>query len=287
MKKRFISTIAIGIALSGISAFAEEGTAVAVPTLYVMPVTTSSSDTKDVVVPSIEVPSSVSPVTERAEVIGAKSNTRIQARGAQLIKERVKSLNQNAEAVAKAKGLTADQKTAFSMFFSGKVVELNALGVKIASSTEASSTKALVSSIFTDFRVYAIVLPQVRLQKRIYEVQNHIAKLSETFVKVQTKIDEAKANGKDVTVWQKNLDDAKTLVTTDTTKLTALMTQINALKPSDYGTTSKSTIETVNSGVKSVAKDLNSIGKKVRRPENMKKVVNSTSTQTTSNSLVR
>ncbi len=280
MKKRIITTLALGFALSVTSAFAEEGSMVAVPTLYAMPVTTSV-DTKDVVVPLIEVPSSVYSVTERTESMGVKTLSRIKARGAQLIKERINSLNQNAFAVANAKGLTADQKTAYSMFFTGKIGELNALGVQIASSTEASSTKALVSSIFTDFRIYAVVLPQVRLQKRIYELQNHTVKLSETFAKIQVKIDEEKAKGKDVSVWQKNLDDAKMIVATDTAKLSSLMTQINALKPSDYPTTSKSVIEATNSGIKSVAKDLNTLGKKVRRPILKKIITNASTTQTT------
>ncbi len=260
MKKRIISTIAFGVALSFTSAFAESG---------------------DVIVPTIEIPSSITPVTERAESMGVKTLSRIKARGAQLIKERVNSLNQNAVAVANAKGLTADQKTAYAMFFTGKIGELNALGVQIASSTDASSTKALVSSIFTDFRIYAVVLPQVRLQKRIYELQNHTVKLSETFAKIQVKIDEEKAKGKDVSVWQKNLDDAKMIVATDTAKLSSLMTQINALKPSDYPTTSKSVIEATNSGIKSVAKDLNTLGKKVRRPILKKIITNASTTQTT------
>ncbi len=287
MKKRFLSTVIIGVALSGVSAFAEEGNVTAVPTLYAMPVATSQVEMKDVSIPNISIPSSVYPVTERAEVIGAKTLTRIQARGAQLINERVKSINQNAEAVAKAKGLTDDQKSAFAMFFSGKVGELNVLGTKIASSTEASSTKALVGTIFTDFRIYSVVLPQVRLQKRIYEVQNHIAKISEKFVNIQANIDAEKLKGKDVSVWQKNLDDAKALVVTDTTKLSTLMTQINALKPSDYGTTSKAVITEVNSGIRSIAKDINSIGKKVRKPEYMRKVVNSATTTVRASSSLR
>lgn len=262
MKKRFISAIVIGLALSGTSAFAESS---------------------DVVVPVLSTPSFVGPVTERSEVIGAKSLTRIKARGLQLIKERVNSLKQNATLIAKSKDLTSEQKMAFTAFFNGKIADINNLGTKISQSGEASSTKVLVESIFTDYRIYGVVIPQVRLQKRIYEVQNHIVKLSDTFTKVQLNIDTQKAKGKDVTIWQKSLDDAKTLVATDTVKLSALMTQINDIKPSDYGTTSKATIESVNSGIKNIVKDINSISKKVRKPVYLKSFV-STSTQVTATS---
>lgn len=284
MKKEFISVVAVGVALSLTSAFAEDVQAIqpinaltvdAVPTLYTTSQNVSTSlpvKEKEVVEPTFSMPSNVVPVTERSEVIGAKSLERIQARGAQLIKERVTSLNQNAKAVADSKQLTAEQKVAFAAFFSGKIAELTTLGGKIASSTDATSTKVLVQSITTDFRIYAVVLPQVRIQKRIYEMQNHIAKLSETFTKIQSRIDQEKAAGKDVTVWQKSLDDAKILVATDTEKLSALMVQISAMKPSDYQATSTATIKTVNKGIQMIAKDINSIGKKVRKPSGMKRM---------------
>lgn len=252
MKKILLPTIFASLLLSTASVFAEVSSDVVLPTT-----------------PSI---TSVAPVSEFMPTIKVEKLDKMKARGAQLIKERINSLNANAQAVAASKGLTVEQKAAFATFFSGKIAELTALGVKIAQGADATTTKPLVNSIFTDFRIYAIVLPQVRLEKRIYELQNHVVKLTETFTKVQTKIDEQKAKGKDVTVWQKGLDDAKTLVTTDTQKLSTLFTQISALKPSDYGTSSKAVIDSVNKGVKEVAKDFNSIGRKVRRPEILHKV---------------
>lgn len=281
MNKKIISLAVGSMIASCMSVFAEEAvvTSVAVPvtaTLYSAPVATESN----VVVPTITIPSSVGSVTERSEVISTKNIERVKARGAQLIKERVNSLNQNKDAVNKAKGLTNDQKLAFSAFFDDKIGELTVLGTKIASSTDASSTKMLVESIFSEYRIYAVVLPQVRLQKRIYEVENHIGKVNESLAKVQANIDIVKAKGKDVTVWQKNLDDAKLLVATDTAKLSALMMKISAMKPSDYPTNSKMIIKEVNSGVQSIAKEINTIVKKARKPAYMKEVKNASATTT-------
>lgn len=279
MNKKIISLVVGGILLSSVNVYAEEAvvTTTATPVAVTLSVTPVMEDAT-VVVPVVSIPSSVGPVTERSEVIGAKNIERIKARGAQLIKERVNSLMQNKTAVEKSKGLTAEQKLAFAAFFDGKVLELTTLGTKIASSTEASSTKMLVESIFSEHRIYAVVLPQVRLQKRIYEVQNHIGKVNESLAKVQTNIDYAKSKGKDVTAWQKSLDDAKMLVATDTVKLSALMTKISAMKLSDYPTNSKMMIKEVNSGVQSIAKDINTVSKKVRRPAYMKEMRTSTST---------
>jgi hypothetical protein len=291
MKKVIVSSVLLGLTVSVSSVFAEAP----VPTLYAVPTVTSASvavtsaptpvvaSTADVVVPTTPSVTSVSPVIEKSEVIKTNSLVRIKARGAQLIKERVNSLNENAQTIATSKTLTTEQKAVFAAFFSGKVADLNALNTKIQTGTEASSTKVLVTSIFTDFRIYGVLLPQLRIQKRIYDLQNHSAKLTETFAKIQTKIDEFKAKGKDVTVWQKSLDDAKTLVTTDTAKLQPLLVKINELKPSDYGTTSKTVIESVNKDVRSIAKDFQSINGKVKRPETLRamKVVEKVHTAST------
>lgn len=283
MKKVTLSTLALSIVLVSGSVFAEEVSiqpiSVAVPLTATVAV---SPATADVVVPSVPEISSVSSVVEKAEVLTTKNLAKLKARGIQLIKERINTLNANAVQIEKSKGLSIEQKATFNTVITTKVSELNTLSAKISASTDASSTKVLVTSIFNDFRIYAIVIPQIRLEKRIYELQNHATKLNETFVKVQTNIDSQKAKGKDVTVWQKGLDDAKTLVASDTQKLPILLTQIQALTPSSYGTTSKTTIESVNKSIKAVALDFQSINKKVKRPEFMrtlKKSMTSSSTE--------
>jgi heat shock protein HslJ len=78
---------------------------------------------------------------------------------------------------------------------------------------------------------------------------------------VQSKIDEHKAKGRDVTEWQKNLDDAKMLVANDMNTLANVLKKVSALQPSDYGTTSKTVIEQANADIKAVMKDFNTIRK--------------------------
>jgi hypothetical protein len=258
MKKVITSLIVAGLSISTIGVFAE---------------TVSGTDIN---VPSVPMVDSVRATVENTETLQGKSLRWVKLKSSLLIKERINSLNANATIIAKSQKLTTEQKAAFATFFSGKVTELTALGVKIASSTDATSTKTLTASIFTDFRIYGIVLPQVRLEKRIYELQNHGVSLTEVFAKVQKAIDAQKARGKDVSVWQANLDATKTLVVKDTEKLSLLLTQISSLKPSDYGTTSKATIESVNSGVRSIAKDFQSVRGKLRRPEILKNMTATT-----------
>lgn len=295
MKKIILSSVLLGLVVSANSVFAEEGvmgiqpisaTVSPTPALYVAPaaVSVQVNASGDVIVPTTPEVTTVSSVVEKDEVIKTTNLERMKARGMQLIKERVNSLNANAQAIANSKALTVEQKNAFASFFSGKVTDLNALSVKIASSTDATSTKALVSSIFTDYRIYGVLIPQLRLEKRLYELQSHSVKLSEVFVKVQSRIDEFKNKGKDVSVWQKNLDDTKAMVTADTAKIQTLLVQINALQPANYGTTSKAVIESVNKDTKAIARDFQLVNRKIMKPyflKNTKVHVTSSTTATT------
>lgn len=260
MKKTIISTVFASLLLSGASVFAD---------------TRANDDVRIPFAPEINM---VSSVNEPRENLANKSLERMKARGMQLIKERVNALTSNKTAITQNKSLTTEQKTALSAIIDTNVTGLTALKVTIASSTDATSTKALVDSVFTNFRIYGIVIPQVRLERRIYDLQNHSVKLSDTFLKVQAKIDEYKGKGRDVTVWQKSLDDAKVKVALDMNILATSLTKVAALKPSDYGTSSKMVIDAVNTDLKNVAKDFNSIAKTLHKPAVLKNYVGASTT---------
>lgn len=258
MKKIIITTLAFTMMASTVSVFAESNDDVRIPGT-----------------PNVGV---VSSVIEKQEKMFTTSLMRIKARGIQLIRERINSLESNKTVINASKTLTVEQKNTLTTILSTNVTGLTALSAQIASSTVASSTKLLNDSIFTGFRIYGIVIPQVRLEKRIYDLQNHSVKLSDTFLKVQAKINEYKGKGKDVTVWQKSLDDAKVMVALDMNTLAILSAKVTALKPVDYGTSSKMIIDSANNDIKSVKKDFNTIERTLHKPKLLK---NSTSTSTT------
>lgn len=205
--------------------------------------------------------SRVESVREERDLNVGTTLDRIKNKGRILISQRISALTSNKTVIESSKQLTDAQKSSIVTRINDNVTRLTTLGTTLASSTDATSSKALVGSIFTDFRIYAIVIPQVRLEKRVYDLQNHAGKLSEVFVKTQAKIDEKKTAGYDVTTWQKALDDAKVLVANDLHKLDTLKTTTLALTPASYGTTSKATIEAVNKGLKEVKQDFDSVRK--------------------------
>lgn len=248
MKKTLLTTLALGMAFSSISVFADN----------------------DVTIPSSPLVSTVQPVTEKEEkVLGSLKHSKVQSRADLLIKERINALTTNMKVITADKSLTIEQKNSLNTVLTTNINGLIALRATIASSTDATTTKNLTASIYTNFRIYGIVIPQIRIEKRIYDLQNHTTKLSDTFLKVQTKINEYKGNGKDVSMWQKNLDDAKILVANDMNTLANLMVTVSALKPIDYGTSSNALLESANTSIKSVLKDFNTIKKNLHKPNSM------------------
>lgn len=253
MKKLFISTVLASTAFTSV-VFA---------------------DTESLFVPSSPSISNVSSVKENKEevrMVKGKEHI-IKKRANTLINQRVKELELNNKALQKNKNLTNDQKSMFSSEIAGNITKLSALAPMIATSTDATTTKALIESIFSDFRIFGIVIPKIRLETRIYQLKNHANTLSETFVKLQGKIDEQKAKGHDVTSWQKGLDDAKMLVAQDMYMLDELLKKTATLTPLTYGTTSKAIIDSTNQEIKSITKDFNTVVSKVRKPARLPKMI--------------
>ncbi len=231
----------------------------------------------DVRIPTVADAGSIYSAVEQPQMLWLTSLARIKSRAAQLIRERINALTANRTVINANKSLTVEQKTALTNILNNNIAGLTTLGGAIASSTDATSSKQLLSSIYTNFRIFGIVIPQVRLEKRVFDLQNHSVKLSDTFLKVQAKIDAYKGKGKDVTAWQKSLDDAKILVATDMNALVTILAKVGALTPADYGTSSKMVIDTANKDLKNIAKDFNTIAKNLNKTKILK---NKTSTST-------
>lgn len=292
MKKSIITTVILGVSFSSMVVFAESSGAlekeyakgkneerIREMVMGGSGLLRGKELNDDIKIPGAPEISSVSSSDEPQQNLRNISLSRVKARAVQAIRERVNALNANKNVITNSPSLTAEQKNSLTTALNAPVAGLTTLGASIASSTDATTTKALFGTIFTNFRIYGIVLPQVRLEKRIYDLQNHSTKLSATFLKVQTKIDEYKGKGKDVTVWQKSLDDAKILVANDMNTLANLLPKVKALTPTEYGTTSKMVIENANKDLRMVAKDFNGIAKNLRKPSILKNIsVTGTST---------
>lgn len=201
----------------------------------------AAEDSSPVVIPTEPVAPIIAPIAEPTINLGSEQRTaRLTAIGLQLINARVFSLTALRNKIQLNKNLTTEQKATLVADIDGNVTKLNALAAEIKNwSGDAAGLKAKVQSIYTDYRVFAVLIPKIGLQTTLFVQSNHAAKLDEAFAKVQDKITAAGAKGIDITKWQAALDAAKAKKIDITTKITTITGLVNGLKPADYPDTSK------------------------------------------------
>jgi len=203
------------------------------------------------IVPAISLPEKAKTEATPATLKTEKQLVKILRQGQRLINERLKALNGLNKQINKS-NLTTDQKNNLSGLTNQQIKDLTALGNKIKVDTDINTVKAEVKSIYESYRIFAVYIPKTRLMMSIYTQQNHLNKLDDYFSKIQTKINQAKAKGKDVAVRQKALDDAKSMVPNVKVKIDSTLNALSALKPADYSVASKRIISDTNKNLKEI-----------------------------------
>ena len=125
----------------------------------------------------------------------------IRSKGAAEIAKRQGSLTTWQAKVAAAKtdcGYNAAQSAEMTATSTG----LASLGGQLAATTDLATARSLYGKIFTDYRVYLVVLPKTGKALRCDNLLESIAKFNESALKLQGEIDEAKAKGADTTAAQ-------------------------------------------------------------------------------------
>jgi len=158
----------------------------------------------------------------------------LQTRGTAEIDRRVSNLNSALAKLGASTKLKTADKSALTQQVQTEVASLTALENKLVADTDLATARTDVQSIVTDYRVYVLMLPKVRLvasTDRFDVVEDKLATLNDT---LQTKVNAAKSAGKDVTALQSSLDDMKAKTADATSKTSTLVAQLLALQPTDY-----------------------------------------------------
>ena len=150
------------------------------------------------VVPTQNAPEAIAekaipPVEFKLVVIRSKGAAEIAKRQGSLTSTQAKVASQKADCGFNS--LRAGEMTATS-------VGLTTLGGQLAATTDLPTAQILYRKIFTDFRVYLVVLPKAGKAMRCDNAFESIAKFKESALKVQAEIDAAKAKGADTTAAQ-------------------------------------------------------------------------------------
>ncbi len=156
------------------------------------------------------------------------------SKGDQEITRRLTTLNTLMGKINAATRLTASDKAALSNEVNTTISGLTSLKTTLDAETTLTAARTDVQSIYTEYRVYALVAPKIGLIKVADDQQVVESKLAALAQKLQARITVLQQAGKDVSSLQASLND----MTGKTTAAQAISSQIQSkvinLQPTDY-----------------------------------------------------
>lgn len=180
--------------------------------------------------------------------------TNIKTRADKEIEFRLTSLNDALSRISNAKKLSADDKTKFTGEIQTDITALTNLKTKIDADTDLTTLITDAKTIFTDYRVYAIFLPQVHMLSAIDIIGVTADNLATVSGKLQTRIQTTQSQGKDVTNLNTLLSDMNAKIADSKTQAQAAEAEIVSLTPSNFPATS--TLQDARSKIKTASQDL-------------------------------
>lgn len=164
--------------------------------------------------------SSKAAVREQEQII------RLKQQGDKMADQRIKSLNSLITRIDNDKSLTSDEKITLSSDVQNAINGLTVLKTKIAGDTTIADLKTDIKQIITNYKVYEIFEPKMRILVIIDNLQDISNRLSQLSPKLQTFISDLKSQNKNVSDLQVLLDDINSNLSVINTKLSADKTAI-------------------------------------------------------------
>jgi len=197
------------------------------------------------------------------------------ARANEEITRRVAALNGLGGKIEDMKRVMADQKTAFAATIQTQVSALASLQAKIAADTDIDSLKADIKSITDSYRIFMVVLPQVRLNAAADKIQTTATAMATLSAKLSTRITDAQAKGKNVATLSASLTDMNAKIADANTQAAAVISITASLKPDNGDATvaasnkaalkdARAKLKTAEDDLKAARKDAGSIVKALK-----------------------
>jgi len=160
----------------------------------------------------------------------------IKTRGSAEIDRRLTALNGLITKISSATKLSAASRASLVSEVNTEITDLTALRVKLNAETTISAAAADVTSMVTEYRVYALIMPKVALVKTADDQLAAEAKLTALATKISTRLTQAQTAGKNVATLSVMLTDMQAKVAAAQTISTKVETSVLALLPTDYDT---------------------------------------------------
>ena len=198
--------------------------------------------------------------------------TQIISKGDTEISRRLTTLNSLSSKISSAQKLSAGDSSTLSSEVSTEVSGLTTLKTKLDADTDLATAKSDAQSIFSDYRVYALIVPKVDLVRTADSQQVTEGQLTTLAGKLQSRITADQTAGKDVSALQSELSDLNTKVSAAQTISAKIETGVIGLQPSDYNSnhavlsgdrdqlkTAQSDIKAANTAAKNIVASLKTL----------------------------
>jgi hypothetical protein len=150
------------------------------------------------------------------------------------IDRRVVALDRRQHELTSAKHLTDEHRAALNTNIDQTRSGLTALRDQIRTETDIDALKRECEAIWTDYRVFALVLPRTRLVTVADTEVFAAGRLTNVAGRLQAAIDKAATNGRDVTHAQADLDAMKAKVASAQSSAAGVPVSVLSLTPADW-----------------------------------------------------
>lgn len=215
-------------------------------------------------IPEIRIETAVTREAAPASIDAETRKSALVAAGLRLTNQRILALNKAKTKIAAQKNLSVSQKAALTAELETSVAAMQKITTAIKADTmDAVALKAQIKAIYSDYRIFAVVLPRVNYETAFDVQTTHSANLATSFAKFQTRIDAAKLAGIDVVAVQSALDviKAKNVVLAQT--ITTNRAAVAAIGAADYPTKSKQAFVDARAQVKANTQSFKNINNQI------------------------
>lgn len=147
------------------------------------------------------------------------------------ISKRIDSLNKVMEKIDGMKNVSDSEKVSLKEDLQSEITKLTALKSKISSDTDLATIKKDLASITSGSRIYMLVIPRANILASVDKINTIATMLGTVSTKLQARIDELKASGKDVTIFQTAIDNIVTKISDAKEEALTAQTTILDLTP--------------------------------------------------------
>jgi hypothetical protein len=177
------------------------------------------------------------------------------------IAQRIDSLNKALERITGMKNVSDTEKNSAKTDIQSELANLNLLKSKIDADTDLVTIKKDLASLISGSRIYALVIPKLNILASVDKVNTVATMLTTISVKLQVRVDEAKASSTDVTSLQTALDNITTKVASAKEEAVTAQTTVADLVPDNGNKTildsNNAKIKLARENIKNANKDLN------------------------------